>query len=74
MNHTSHLKLLLGAVAVLVVLGAFGVPVTSYLPLILVLAICPLMMIFMMKSMTSMDHGDGTESVDSDHGPSAHRH
>ena len=54
MNHTSHLKLLLGAVAVLVVLGAFGVPVTSYLPLILVLAICPLMMIFMMKS---MDHG-----------------
>jgi len=71
MNHSIHLKLILGAIAVLAVLGAFGVPVTSYLPLILVLAVCPLMMIFMMKS---MDHGDGTESVDSDHGSSAHRH
>ena len=71
MNHTSHLKLILGAVAVLVVLGALGVPVMSYLPLVLVLALCPLMMIFMMKSMS---HGGGTESVDTDDGSSAHRH
>lgn len=71
MNHMSHLKLILGAVAVLAVLGALGVPVMSYLPFVVLLAVCPLMMIIMMRS---MDHGGGPETVDTDDGSRSHLH
>jgi tetrahydromethanopterin S-methyltransferase subunit E len=72
-NHASHTKLILGAVAGFVVLAAFGVPVLSYLPLLAIVAICPLMMLFMMKG---MDHGGGSNRDDdsTDRTPSAHRH
>lgn len=49
MNHSLHLKLVMGVVAGLLVLGAFGVPVFSNLPLLGLLLICPLMMMFMMR-------------------------
>jgi hypothetical protein len=52
MNHSIHLKLVLGAVAVFLVLAALGVPVFSNLPLLGILVICPLMMMFMMRSMS----------------------
>jgi tetrahydromethanopterin S-methyltransferase subunit E len=72
-NHSSHTKLIIGAVAGFIVLAAFGVPVLSYLPLLAILAICPLMMIFMMKG---MDHSGGSTRDDdsTDRSPSAHRH
>ena len=73
MNHGNHTKLIVAAVAGFVVLAAFGVPVLSYLPLLAIVAICPLMMIFMMRG---MDHGGGTsrDDADTDRTPSAHRH
>jgi len=73
-NHSSHTKLILAAVAGFVVLAAFGVPVLAYLPLLAIVAICPLMMMFMMRG---MDHGGGTSRDDNDGAdrtPSAHRH
>lgn len=72
-NHSSHTKLIVAAVAGFVVLAAFGVPVLSYLPLLAILVICPLMMIFMMKG---MDHGGGSnrDGDSADRTPSAHRH
>jgi tetrahydromethanopterin S-methyltransferase subunit E len=78
-NHSSHTKLLLAAVAGFGVLAAFGVPVLSYLPLLAIIAICPLMMIFMMRG---MDHGGsnqdeahgGATDRDETRAPSAHRH
>lgn len=54
MNHSSHLKLALGAVAIFVVLAALGVPVLANLPLLGILVLCPLMMFFMMRG---MNHG-----------------
>src|SRR3546814_9791715 len=41
------------------VLAALGVPVLTYLPVLAVLAICPLMMVFMMRG---MDHGGQARS------------
>jgi hypothetical protein len=69
MNHSSHLKLVLGAAAVFVVLAAFGVPVLANLPFLAILLICPLMMMFMMRG---MNHGASDEKTDDTH--SAHRH
>lgn len=72
-NHSSHTKLILAAAAGFVVLAALGLPVLSYLPLLAILALCPLMMMFMMRG---MDHG-GSERDETDGGqrtPSAHQH
>lgn len=73
MNHSIQLKLLVGAVAVLTLLAAFGVPVLGYLPILGFFAICTLGMMFMMRG---SDHdadasGDGDRA---DQPPSAHRH
>lgn len=73
-NHSSHTKLMLAAAAGFVVLAAFGVPVLSYLPLLAILAVCSLMMMFMMRG---MDHGGGNSRDDNDgadRAPSPHRH
>ena len=70
-NHATHLKLVLAAVLGLAVLGAFGVPVVSYLPLIAILAICPIMMIFMMKG---MNHGGSSQDDNADLTSTGHRH
>ncbi len=51
MNHTNYLRVAIGAVAVVAVLGLFGVPVGSYAPFALILLVCPLMMFFMMRGM-----------------------
>lgn len=69
-NHFSHTKLMLAAVVGFVVLAAFGVPVLSYLPLLVILGACSLMMMFMMRG---MDHG-GESSRDRDDDRPAHRH
>lgn len=47
MNHQKMLKPMLIGAGVLVILGALGLPVLDYAPL-LILLLCPLMMIFMM--------------------------
>jgi len=71
-NHASHTKLILAAAVGFVVLAAFGVPVLSYLPLLAILVICPLMMMLMMRG---MDHGSGTSRDDGDERtPNVHRH
>ena len=74
MNHAIHLKLVLGAVAVFLVLAALGVPVLSNLPLLAILLICPLMMMFMMRGMNRRGNQDAQagESDDAKHG--THRH
>ena len=69
-NHGSHMKLMLWAVAGFLVLAAFGVPVLSYLPLLAIVVLCPLMMVFMMRG---MDHGGDSRDRDDDR-PAAHRH
>jgi hypothetical protein len=52
------------AVGILVLgLAVLGVPVITYLPILLVLA-CPLMMIFMMRGMGHGGHGDGPHGHD----------
>ena len=73
MNHGNHSKLILAAVAGFVVLAALGVPVLSYLPVLAIVAICPLMMVFMMRG---MDHGGSSNRDDdsTDRAPNAHRH
>jgi len=72
-NHGSHTTLILAAVAGFVVLAAFGVPVLSYLPLLAILVICPLMMFFMMRG---MGHGGGSNRDDdtADRTTGGHRH
>jgi hypothetical protein len=71
MNHSSHVKLILAAAAVFGVLAAFGVPVLSNLPLLGIVLICPLMMVFMMRT---MNHGASRDD-ESDHTKnSAHQH
>ena len=74
MNHSSHLKLALGAGAVFLVLAALGVPVLANLPLLGVILICPLMMFFMMRSMSQgASQGDRSDNADNaTHG--THRH
>lgn len=58
-SHRNHLNLIFAATGVFIVLAALGVPVLSYLPILVVLAICPLMMVFMMRS---MDHGGSQDT------------
>jgi hypothetical protein len=71
-NHRNHLNLLLGAAGVFIVLAALGVPVFAYLPVLAVLAICPLMMLFMMRG---MDHGGQTSGPrEADRSDAAHHH
>lgn len=72
-SHRNHLNLLFAAAGVFVVLAALGVPVLSYLPFLVVLAICPLMMVFMMRG---MDHGGsgGSDREDADRPGGMHRH
>ena len=71
-NHRNHLHLLLAAAGVLIVLAALGVPVLTYLPLLALLAICPLMMVFMMRG---MDHsGQGSGQADADRPGGVHDH
>lgn len=69
-NHGNHMKLMLGAVAGIFVLAAFGVRVVSYAPL-LILLLCPLMMMFMMRG---MDHGGNSGDSDREDRSTAHRH
>ena len=72
-SHRNHLNLLFAATGVFIVLAALGVPVLSYLPILVVLAICPLMMVFMMRS---MDHGGSQDTgrEDADRPGDVHRH
>lgn len=71
-NHRNHLNLLLAAAGVLIVLAALGVPVLTYLPVLAVLAICPLMMVFMMRG---MDHGGQASGPrEADRSDEAHHH
>lgn len=70
-NHSSHLKFVLGAVVVFGVLAAFGVPVLSNLPLLGILLICPLMMMLMMRG---MNHGASRDEDSDAAKPSAHQH
>ena len=70
-NHGNHTKLLLGAVVGFVLLAALGVPVLSYLPLIALVAICPLMMFFMMRG---MNHQSDSSEREQDRSTNAHRH
>lgn len=73
-NHGSHMKLMLWAIGGFVVLGALGVPVLSYAPL-LILLLCPLMMMFMMGGMGHGGHSSNDDSGDRyDDRPAAHRH
>lgn len=69
-DHGNHIKLIIAVAAGFAILAALGVPIVSYLPLLAILAICPLMMIFMMRG---MDHsGGGNRRDDDPH--AAHRH
>lgn len=70
-NHSTHLKIILGVVAGVLVLAAFGVPVLSNLPLLALLAICPLAMMFMMRG---MGHGRTSDEKTTDTDRGAHRH
>ena len=71
-NHSSHIKLVLASVAGLVVLAAFEAPVLSYLPLLAILVICPLMIVFMMLG---MGHGEADRADDgADRPAGGHRH
>ena len=72
-SHRNHLNLLFAAAGVFVVLAALGVPVLSYLPFLVILAICPLMMVFMMRGMAHDSSGrSAREDVDRPGG--VHRH
>lgn len=71
MNHSIHLKLVLGAAAVFVVLAAFGVPVLSNLPILGFLLICSLIMMFMMRG---MNHGASRDDETDDTKHSTHQH
>jgi hypothetical protein len=71
-NHGNHTTLMVGAAAVFLVLAALGVPVLAYLPLLAIVAICPLMMVMMMRG---MDHGGGSSKDDDADAPTnTHRH
>jgi hypothetical protein len=71
-NHRNHLNLLLAAAGVFIILAALGVPVLAYVPLLAVAAICPLMMIFMMRG---MNHGDQESARgDADRPGEVHHH
>ena len=64
MNHQQMIKPMLIGVGILFVLGFAGLPVLTYVPLLIILA-CPVMMIFMMGG---MNHGsDQGEQHDQSH-------
>jgi len=63
-NHQRMLGPALAVGMIVVGLAVLGVPVITYLPILLVLA-CPLMMIFMMRGMGHGEHGDGQHGHDS---------
>jgi len=71
-NHRNHLNLLFAAAGVFIVLAALGVPVLTYLPVLAVLAICPLMMVFMMRGMDHGGHASGQREAD--HSDEVHHH
>ena len=71
MNHSTHLKIVLGILAGVGVLAAFGVPVLSNLPILALLLICPLGMMFMMRG---MNHGDTRNDEDSGTKKNVHQH
>ena len=76
-NHAGHLKLLAVAVVGFVALAAFGVPVLSYLPFLLILVVCPLMMVLMMRGMDHSGPAKNSDDRDSDLAdriPTAHKH
>jgi hypothetical protein len=57
-NHQQMIKPMLIGVGILFVLSLAGLPVLTYVPLLIILA-CPLMMIFMMGGMNhGSDHGE----------------
>ena len=60
-NHGNHMKLMVTVVVVFLGLTAFGVPIPSYLPLLAVVILCPLMMVMMMGG---MDHSDNAANDD----------
>ncbi|MEO7555643.1 MAG: DUF2933 domain-containing protein [Acidimicrobiales bacterium] len=57
MNHSSHLRIAVVAVAGVAVLGLLGFSVGSFAPFAVILLVCPLMMYFMMRG---MGHGNGS--------------
>lgn len=73
-RHTNLIPFGVAAVAGLVLLGIIGVPVWSYLPFLAIFAICPLMMVFMMRG---MHHGGGEVrggELDEERTSTGHRH
>ena len=74
-GHKNLVPFGVAALAGIVLLAVIGVPVWSYLPFIAIVAVCPLMMVLMMRR---MNHG-GNESKSDDldeevRTPSGHRH
>ena len=67
----NHSKLIIAALAGVVVLAAFGVPVLAFLPVLAIFAVCALMMTFMMRG---MDHGGSRDRDGVDSPQSGHRH
>lgn len=75
MNHSIHLKIMLGAVAVFAVLAAFGVPVLSNFPLLGLVLLCPLMMMGMMWfMMRGTNDGASSDAETVDAKRSTHQH
>ncbi len=68
MNHQQMIKPMLIGVGILFVLGLAGLPVLTYVPLLIILA-CPLMMMFMMGG---MNHGGGDQGEQHDHSHAGH--
>lgn len=68
MNHQKMIKPMLIGVGILFVLGLAGLPVLTYVPLLIILA-CPLMMMFMMGG---MNHGGGGQGGQHDHSHAGH--
>jgi hypothetical protein len=62
------IKPMLIGVGILFVLGLAGLPVLTYVPLLIILA-CPLMMMFMMGG---MNHGGGQQGAKHDHSDAGH--
>ena len=68
MNHQQMIKPMLIGAGILFVLGLAGLPVLTYVPLLIFLA-CPLMMIFMMGG---MNHGGGDQGPQQDKSHAGH--
>lgn len=73
-RHSNLIPFGVAAIVGVVLLAFIGVPVWSYLPFIAIFAVCPLMMMLMMRG---MNHGGGStrdESGEEARAPSGHRH